>query len=77
MKPKKQLKQLKKFIHDELVQAKVIYNNGCFHHDSIKEEAIAKAKYETLKLIAKKAIELKNSWQINTFGQLLLPYFGT
>ena len=76
MKPKKQLKQLHKFIHDELVQAKAIYNNGCFPHDSIKEEAIAKARYEALKSIAKKSIELKNSWQTNTFGQLLLPYFG-
>ena len=66
MKPKKQLKQLNKFIHNELVQSKATYNNGCFPHDSIKEEAIAK-----------KAIDLKNSWQINTFGQLLLPYFGT
>ena len=63
MKPKKQLKQLKKFIHDELIQAKATYNNECFPHDSI-----AKAKYEALKLIAKKAINLKNSGQINTFG---------
>ena len=61
MKSKKQLKLLKKFIHNELVQAKVIYNNGCFPHDSIKEEAIARTKYETLKSIAKKAIDLKNS----------------
>ena len=61
MKPKKQLKQLRKFIHDELVQAKAIYNNGCFPHDSIKEEAIARTKYETLKSVVKKAIDLKNS----------------
>ena len=60
MKPKKQLKQLKKFIHDELVQAKAVYNNGCFPHDSIKEEAIARTKYETLKSIAHKIIQLKN-----------------
>ena len=60
MKVKKQLKQLKKFIHDELIQAKATCNNGCFPHDSIKEEAIAKAKYETLKSVAKKAINLKN-----------------
>lgn len=77
MKPKKQLKQLHKFIHDELVQAKAVYNNGCFQHDSIKEEAIAKARYETLKSIAKKAIDLKNSWHNSTFGQLSLPYYGT
>ena len=63
MKVKKQLKQLKKFIHDELIQAKATYNNGCSPYDSI-----AKAKYEALKLIAKKAINLKNSGQINTFG---------
>ena len=75
MKPKKQLKQLNKFIHNELVQSKATYNNGCFPHDSIKEEAIAKAKYETLKSIAKKAIDLKNSW--HTLTQLSLPYFGT
>ena len=75
MKPKKQLKQLRKFIHDELVQAKAIYNNGCFPHDSIKEEAIARTKYETLKSVVKKAIDLKNSW--HTLTQLLLPYFGT
>lgn len=60
MKPKKQLKQLKKFIHDETVQAKATYNNGCFHHDSIKEEAIARTKYETLKSIAHKLIQLRN-----------------
>ena len=60
MKPKKQLKQLHKFIHDEIVQAKTVLDNGCFPHDSIKEEAIARTKYETLRLIAKKLLKLKD-----------------
>ncbi len=60
MKAKKQLKLLKKFIHDETVQAKFNLDNGCFPHDSIKEEAIARTKYEIFKSIAHKLIQLRN-----------------
>lgn len=61
MRPKHQLKQLRKFLNEELIQAKATLNNKCFPHDSIKEEAIARTKYETLKSVAKKVIDLKNS----------------
>lgn len=60
MKKKKQLKQLKKFIHDQTVQAKLALDNGCFKHASINEEAIARTKYETLKSVARQLINLEN-----------------
>lgn len=60
MKKKQQLKQLKQFIHDQTVQAKLALDNGCFPHNSIKEEAIARTKYETLKLVALQLINLEN-----------------
>lgn len=60
MKAKKQLKLLKKFIHDEVIQAKANLYNSVSPHNSIKEEAIAKTKYETLKSIAYKLIQLRN-----------------
>ena len=48
MKPKKQLKQLCKFLNEELIQAKANLDNGCFPHPTPQEEAIAKTHYYTL-----------------------------
>lgn len=46
MKAKKQLKKLKQWLKTELQIAKHEADNGCFPHDSIKEEV--KARLTTL-----------------------------
>ena len=48
MKAKKQLKKLRQYLKSELITSKLQLDNGCFSHDSLKEEAVARAKYETL-----------------------------
>lgn len=52
MKKKKAKKLLKKTIiwaYMEVRKAKTDYQNGCFQHNSIIEEATRKTRYETLK----------------------------
>ena len=55
---KKVLKQLKKWLRTEIHLAKRDVDNGCFPHDSLKEEVRVKTKYATLLLIANKIVEL-------------------
>ena len=55
---KKVLKQLKKWLRTEIYLAKHDADNGCFPHDSLKEEVRAKTKYATLLLVANKLKEL-------------------
>ena len=59
MKAKKQLKKLKQWLKTELQIAKHEANNGCFPHDSIKEEVKVKTHYSTLVSVAEKLKELK------------------
>lgn len=48
MKAKKQLKKLKQWLKTELQIAKHEADNGCFPHDSLKEEVKVKTYYSTL-----------------------------
>ena len=59
MKAKKQLKKLKQWLKTELQIAKHEADNGCFPHDSIKEEVKVKTHYSTLVSVTKKLKELK------------------
>lgn len=59
MNKKKQLKKFKKWLEQEIRTAKTLSDNGCFAHDSLKEEVRAKTHYETLKSVALKLIELR------------------
>lgn len=58
MKPSKQLKKLKQWLKTELQIAKHEADNGCFPHDSLKEEVKAKTHYSTLLDVATKLKEL-------------------
>lgn len=42
-------------VETEINHAKKILDNGCFTHNSLVEEAIARTRFETLKRIKKKA----------------------
>lgn len=55
---KKILKQLKKWLKTEIQISKRDADNGCFPHDSLKEEVRAKTQHLTLVLVANKLKEL-------------------
>ena len=60
MKPSKQLKKLKQWLKTELQIAKHEADNGCFPHDSLKEEVKVKTHYSTLASVTEKLKEFKS-----------------
>jgi len=47
--------QMTAYLETELRQAKTTLDNGCFEHNSVVEEAVAKANVDTLTKVLEKA----------------------